>query len=415
MENVLLYIYKICNKTMKRHFLQKILFITVLGLALLSSCNPSDQAAYLVVIPVRFNLPPVSAERTFMVKTTENWYMEQVGNEDWCTVYPDKGTPGDTKITLNVTSLPDEKPRIAIYIIKSTSGIEKTLTVEQSNTQADAYYLDFFGDPDPMINVDPFDVEPVRKLVFTNVPDWKVTVSAGAENWLSAIRDKDTLLITISDIDRPEGRIGTVTASGGGSVSTTLTISQKGLHEFLAPTRNFSLSIPGVPDSELAFRDVYTRARSTLLFIWASWCPDCNNFLPKVKELYTEFKDHGFKIYSVAMEIEGREQEYFDYMANNGLNDVDQTTGNKIWWENRPIFNPLAQVKVNAFSRLFYGDALLTGEIKNFVPAFFFVDGGGNIRKVYADNYVLRTDVAIRSLYNKMRTFLSRQLECCGN
>lgn len=224
---------------MKRHFLQKILFITVLGLALLSSCNPSDQAAYLVVIPVRFNLPPVSAERTFMVKTTENWYMEQVGNEDWCTVYPDKGTPGDTKITLNVTSLPDEKPRIAIYIIKSTSGIEKTLTVEQSNTQADAYYLDFFGDPDPMINVDPFDVEPVRKLVFTNVPDWKVTVSAGAENWLSAIRDKDTLLITISDIDRPEGRIGTVTASGGGSVSTTLTISQKGLHEFLAPTRNF--------------------------------------------------------------------------------------------------------------------------------------------------------------------------------
>ncbi|MDD3522878.1 MAG: thioredoxin-like domain-containing protein [Bacteroidales bacterium] len=400
---------------MKRHFFQKILFIAFLGLALLSSCNPSDQTATLVVIPVTFNLPPLSSERTFTVKTTENWYMEQVGNEDWCTVYPDKGTPGETKVTLNVTALPDEKPRIAIYVIKSTSGIEKTLTVEQTNTEAGSYYINFFGNPDPMISVDPFDVEPIQRLVFTNVPEWKVTVSAGAENWLSANRKKDTLLITISDIDRPQSREGTVTALGGGSVSTTLTISQKGLHEFLAPTRNFSLPIPGVPDSELAFSDVYSRARITMLFMWASWCPDCSNFMPKVKELYTEFKGHGFKIYGAAMEMEGREQEYFDYLANNGLNDVDETTGNKLWWENRPVFNPQAQVKVNAFTRLFYGDALLTGEIKNFVPAFFFVDGAGNIKKVYADNYVLRTDAAVRSLYSNMRTFLSRQLECCGN
>jgi len=400
---------------MKRHYLQRILFTTVLGLVLLSSCNPYDQAATLVVIPVKFNIPPVSAERTFTVKSTENWYMEQVGNEDWCNVYPDKGTAGETKVTLNVTPLPDENPRIAIYVIKSTSGIEKTLTVEQTNTLADTYYLDFFGDPDPSIYVDPFDVDPIKKLVFTNVPDWKVTVSAGAKDWLTAIKDKDTLLISISDVDRPESRTGTVTASGGGSVSTTLTIFQKGLHDFLAPTRNFSLPIPGVPGSELPFSYVYTRARITLLFIWASWCPDCNNFMPEVMRLYQEFKDYGFKIYGVAMEMEGREQEYFDYLANNGLNDVDETTGAKIWWENRPVFNPPAQVKVNAFTRLLYGDALLTGEINNFVPAFFFVDGGGNIRKVYADNYVLRTDAAVRALYNNMRTYLSRQLECCGN
>ena len=70
--------------------------------------------------------------------------------------------------------------------------------------------------------------------------------------------------------------------------------------------------------------------------------------------------------------------------------------------------------KVNEFSRMFYGDALMTGEVMNFVPAFIFVDGGGNVKKVYVDNYVLRTDAAINSLYRNMRTFLSRQLECCG-
>ena len=415
MENVLLYAHKLCSKTMKRHSLQRNLIIAVLGFALLSSCNPSDQAGSLVVIPVRFNLPPVSAERTFIVKTTENWYIEQVGHEDWCTVYPDKGTPGENQISLIVTPLPDEKPRLAIFVIKSTSGIEKTLTVEQTNMDAQAYYLEFFGAWDPVIYFDPFDVEPIKQLVITNVPEWEVTVSADAQDWITATKDQDTLIIGISDIDRPKGRTGSFTASAGGSISATLTISQQGLHDFLAPTRDFSLSIPGVPDSELHFSDVYSRARITLLLLWASWCPDCSGFMPEVMKLYNEFKDHSFKIYGVAMEIEGREQDYFDYLENNGLNDVDETTGNKIWWENRPVFNPMAQVKVNAFSRLLYGDALLTGEVMNYVPAFFFVDAGGNIKKVYTDPYVLRTDAAIRALYNNMRTYLSRQLECCGN
>ncbi len=399
---------------MKTILSRQILIGIVLGLALLSSCIPSDQTATLTVIPVKFNLPPVAATRTFTVKSSESWFMEQIGEEDWCTVYPDKSTPGDTQITLTVSPLPNEMPRTAIFSIKSVSGQEKFLTVEQTNATASSYFFDFFGDPDPSFYIYPRDVEPLKLLVFTNVPQWDVAVSSGAEQWISAQRDKDTLLVTIADIDRPAGRTGSITAFAGGSLSATLTFSQMGLHDYGAPTEDFTLSVPGVPDSELAFSYVYRRARITMLYMWGSWCTDCKNFMPKVKELYEEFAPHGFKIYGAALEIEGREQEYFDYLAANGLEDVDQETGNKIWWENRPVFNPLEARKVNEFSRMFYGDALMTGEVMNFVPAFIFVDGGGNVKKVYVDNYVLRTDAAINSLYRNMRTFLSRQLECCG-
>ena len=107
---------------MKTILSRQILIGIVLGLALLSSCIPSDQTATLTVIPVKFNLPPVAATRTFTVKSSESWFMEQIGEEDWCTVYPDKSTPGDTQITLTVNPLPNEMPRTAIFSIKSVSG-----------------------------------------------------------------------------------------------------------------------------------------------------------------------------------------------------------------------------------------------------------------------------------------------------
>jgi thiol-disulfide isomerase/thioredoxin len=329
-------------------------------------------------------------------------------------VYPDKGTPGETQITVTVTPMPDVWPRIALFSVTSVSGLEKFLEVEQTDEAGLNYFLEFYGDPNPSMLVYPRDVDPVKLLVNTNTPSWNPIVSEEAGDWLTAERKGDTLFVYVADVDRPEGREGTVTASAGGSISASISFSQMGLHDFGAPTTDFSLPVPGVPDSDLAFSYVYRRARITLLYLSASWCPDCTNFLPKVKELYEEFSPHGFKIYGVFMEIDGREQEYYDYVNNNGLNDVDETTGNKIWWEHRPVFNPLEERKINDFTRLFYGDALLTGEVNNFLPAFFFVDGGGNIRKVYVDNYVLRTDAAISSLYRNMRTYLSRQLECCG-
>jgi thiol-disulfide isomerase/thioredoxin len=392
----------------------KIILLISLSLTLLYSCDPSDQTGYLIVAPVRLDMAPVATTKTVTVRSSESWFFEQVGNEDWCTVYPDKGTPGETQITVTVTPMPGVAPRKAIFSLKSTSGLEKFLEVEQTDEAGLNYFLEFYGDPNPSMLVYPRDVDPVKLLVNTNTPSWNAVVSEEAGDWLTAERKGDTLFVYVADVDRPEGREGTVTASAGGSISASISFSQMGLHDFGAPTADFSLPIPGVPDSDLAFSYVYRRARITLLYMSASWCPDCRYFLPKVKELYEEFSPHGFKIYGVFMEIDGREQEYYDYVNNNGLNDVDETTGNKIWWEHRPVFNPLEERKINDFTRLFYGDALLTGEVNNFLPAFFFVDGGGNIRKVYVDNYVLRTDAAISSLYRNMRTYLSRQLECCG-
>lgn len=399
---------------MKTSNIKSILLIAVLSITLFASCNRSDQTGYLVVSPVSLKMPPVSTTRTVTIRSSESWFIEQIGNENWCTVYPDKGTPGETQITVTVTPMPDVWPRIALFSVTSVSGLEKFLEVEQTDEAGANYFLEFYGDPNPSMLVYPRDVKPFKLLVNTNTPSWNAVVSEEAQDWLTAERKGDTLYVYVADVDRPEGREGTVTASAGGSISASISFSQMGLHDFGAPTTDFSLPVPGVPDSDLAFSYVYRRARITLLYLSASWCPDCTNFLPKVKELYEEFSPHGFKIYGVFMEIDGREQEYYDYVNNNGLNDVDETTGNKIWWEHRPVFNPLEERKINDFTRLFYGDALLTGEVNNFLPAFFFVDGGGNIRKVYVDNYVLRTDAAISSLYRNMRTYLSRQLECCG-
>ncbi|MFA5444602.1 MAG: BACON domain-containing carbohydrate-binding protein [Bacteroidales bacterium] len=399
---------------MKTSTIKSILLIAGLSLTLFSSCSRSDQTGYLVVAPVKLNMPPVSTTKTVTVRSSESWFIEQIGNEDWCTVYPDKGTPGETQITVTVTSMPGVSPRIALFSVTSVSGLEKFLEVEQTDEAGANYYLEFYGDHDPSLLVYPRDVDPVKFLINTNTPSWNVFVSEDARDWLTAERKGDTLYVYVADVDCPEGREGTVTASAGGSLSASISVNQMGLHDFGAPTSDFTLSIPDVPDSDLAFSYVYRRARITMLYMTASWCPDCNNFLPKVKELYEEFSPHGFKIYGVFMEIDGREQEYYDYVNNNGLNDIDETTGNKIWWENRPVFNPLEERKINDITKLFYGEALLTGEVNNFFPAFFFVDGGGNIRKVYVDNYVLRTDAAISSLYRNMRTYLSRQLECCG-
>lgn len=393
----------------------KSILLICLSLTLLYSCDPSDQTGYLVVAPVSLEMAPIAATRTVTVRSSESWFIEQIGNEDWCTVYPDKGTPGETQITVTVTPMPDVLPRKAIFSVKATSGLEKFLEVEQTDEDADLFRIGFFEDTENGFYVYPRDVEDMVFNVRTNVPDWTVSVSEEAEDWLIAERNDKQLQVTVLDINRPQGREGTVTISAGGSISASISFSQMGLHDFGAPTTDFTLSIPGEPDSDLAFSYVYTRARITMLYMWGSWCTDCKNFMPKVKELYEEFSSHGFKIYGVALEIEGREQEYFDYITENDLEKIDETTGKKIWWENRPVFNPVEARKVNDFTKMFYGDALsVDGDILNFVPAFIFVDGGGNVRKICVDNYVLRTDAAINSLYRNMRTYLSKRLECCG-
>ncbi|NLA15724.1 MAG: redoxin domain-containing protein [Bacteroidales bacterium] len=391
--------------------------LTVIGLSaiFLISCFPQEQTGHLAVYPGKFAVGPTAWNGTITVNSSDSWYLEPIGNADWCTIYPDKNTPGQVLLDVNVDPMPDILPRTAIFSVKASSGLERFITIEQKDSEGTGFYLDFFGNPESTHYVYPSDVEPLKFLINTNASQWSIFVSPQAEDWLIAERKKDTLVISVKDIDGPTGRKGTVTASAGGSVAKTLSVSQMGLHEYGAPTKNFSLPIPGVPNSDLTFRYVHSRARITMLLLWGTWCPDCTNYLPMVKELYEEFKDHGFKIYGVAMENIENQQAYFDYMESNGMDDVDEETGKKLWWENRPVYFPREELKVNSFSAMFYGNKLFTGEVKNFVPAFFFVDGGGRIIRPYVDNYVLRTDAAIKSLYRNMRTFLSRQLECCGN
>lgn len=389
----------------------KIILLISLSLTLLYSCDPSDQTGYLIVAPVRLDMAPVATTKTVTVRSSESWFFEQVGNEDWCTVYPDKGTPGETQITVTVTPMPGVAPRKAIFSLKSTSGLEKFLEVEQTDEAGLNYFLEFYGDPNPSMLVYPRDVDPVKLLVNTNTPSWNAIVSEEAGDWLTAERKGDTLFVYIADVDRPEGREGTVTASAGGSISASISFSQMGLHDFGAPTTDFSLPIPGVPDSDLAFSYVYRRSRYTMLVIWGTWCTYCNEFLPKLKELYDIFAKEGFNIYGVALEEDGNYQQYFDYIIANGLDTIDVKYGKTIGWENRPVFNPLEQRKINDFTRLFYGDALLTGEVVNYLPAFFIVDSGGNIRKIFVDRYTTDKHSA---LFYSMRKYLEKVLECCG-
>ncbi|HPJ55723.1 MAG TPA: hypothetical protein PK401_06485, partial [Bacteroidales bacterium] len=84
----------------------KSILLICLSLTLLYSCDPSDQTGYLVVAPVSLEMAPIAATRTVTVRSSESWFIEQIGNEDWCTVYPDKGTPGETQITVTVTPMP---------------------------------------------------------------------------------------------------------------------------------------------------------------------------------------------------------------------------------------------------------------------------------------------------------------------
>ncbi len=399
---------------MREFTLAKLLTIIGLSLFLLSSCIPQEQVEYVHVSPDKLTKGPVVWNGSVTVTSSESWHMTPIGNTDWCTVYPDKGVEGTTTVAIQIEALPHVSPRIAIYEIKTTSGLKRTLTIEQKDVEGDEYYFYFQDDPALSFSVSSFDVQPIRLSVLTNVDDWTASVSSDAGDWLIVEQTEDSLLISVTDIDEPKGREGVVTAVAGGSLNKILTFSQKGLHEYGAPTRNFSLSMPNVPDSELFFKDVYSKSRITLLFIWGSWCPGCTNFIPLVKQLHEEFKSHGLKIYGVALEEEGKEQDFLDSLNDNGLLDVDETTSDDIWWKNRPVFSPLEERKINYFTKMFYGDKLLTGEVKNFLPAFFFVDAGGFIIRTYTEPYPLNTQERIESLYNDLRLFLSRQLECCG-
>ena len=118
--------------------------------------------------------------------------MTPIGNTDWCTVYPDKGVEGTTTVAIQIEALPHVSPRIAIYEIKTTSGLKRTLTIEQKDVEGDEYYFYFQDDPALSFSVSSFDVQPIRLSVLTNVDDWTASVSSDAGDWLIVEQTEDS-------------------------------------------------------------------------------------------------------------------------------------------------------------------------------------------------------------------------------
>lgn len=63
------------------------------------------------------------------------------------------------------------------------------------------------------------------------------------------------------------------------------------------------------PDGkEISLQDVLEKeGEYTLIEFWASWCPYCQQELPKVVEVYNDYKDKGFKIFGVSIDEEKEE------------------------------------------------------------------------------------------------------------
>lgn len=379
-----------------------------LGLLLLNSCNTSDQTSSLFVAPLEFHFGATSNERTFVVDADESWEIVTPADASWCTFTPDKQLSGRHNVTIHVDPLPTTASRSAIFTVK-TSTTSKDFLVEQTNTVDENQYIGFYNKPDDLTIIEPIDTTTYKIYVKTNVSDWNANVSADAQSWLSYTKDKDTLFITVLPNESTSGRTGKITCQAGGSLSASLDFRQYGLTEPGSKLPDFTLSIPDSTGTDLSLYDVIQNGRVyTILYFWGSWCSDCKGFLPKMKELYEYYHELGLGIYGVALEIEGTENEYKQYLIDNGLEDVD-SEGKKIYWENRPVFNPAPQRKVNAFTRQFYGNDM------NYVPAVIIVNGNGTVQKRFIDSYSTSTEAGANQLYYKVEQFFEKFLDCGCN
>ncbi len=379
------------------------------GILLFVACSPSDQASKLFVAPLEFHFGATSNERTFIVDASESWEIVTPPDASWCTFTPDKQLAGRHMVTLHVDPLPGTSPRSAIFTVK-TSVKSTDFLVDQNNTYDDDQYISFYNAPEDAAYIEPSDTTRYKVYVRTNVSQWSTVVSEGARNWLSFTRDADTLHITVLPNESITGRSGSITCMAGGSLSATFDLRQYGLLEPGSKVPDFILSIPDSTGSELSLKQVYQGGRAyTLLYFWASWCSDCRGFLPMMKQLYEHYHPMGLAVYGVALEIEDTESHYRQYLIDNGLEDRDTLTGKKIYWENRPVFNPFLERKVNAFTHKFYGNDM------NYVPALILMNGNGTVQQRFIDSYSTSDEAGARWLYNKLDAILEKKLDCgCG-
>lgn len=61
-------------------------------------------------------------------------------------------------------------------------------------------------------------------------------------------------------------------------------------------------SYPGPNDNLISLSSL--KGKYVIVYFWASWCGPCRKSIPKLKELYTEFKSKGLEIISVSIDTD---------------------------------------------------------------------------------------------------------------
>lgn len=91
-----------------------------------------------------------------------------------------------------------------------------------------------------------------------------------------------------------------------------------------------------------------------VLDFWASWCPDCREEIPAVKELWKEYEPKGVKF--VSFSVDNDEEAWKGAIAEDGMEWLQ--VSNLIKWKENPV--------ANFFSM-------------GWIPTMFLIDPDGNI------------------------------------
>lgn len=90
---------------------------------------------------------------------------------------------------------------------------------------------------------------------------------------------------------------------------------------------NFSALTPD--GKELSLKEVLAKdGKYTLVEFWASWCPNCQEEMPHVVDIYKDFHDKGLNIIGVSIDKE--KSEWVNAIQDYGM-DWDQVSNLKYW------------------------------------------------------------------------------------
>ena len=58
-----------------------------------------------------------------------------------------------------------------------------------------------------------------------------------------------------------------------------------------------------IADTNGVMQSLYNiESKATIVLFWGSWCTHCEDDMPKLKSLYTRYKDKGLEIYAIGIE-----------------------------------------------------------------------------------------------------------------